>query len=78
MGGEQATSGSMVGLGIEYIQTIPNVKWGLGAFETIVNVVVTPVSLGSEEELNKFSIYIILFCQDLFSDSIGFLFKFSI
>lgn len=45
--GEQATSGSMVGLGIEYIQTIPNVKWGLGAFETVVNVVVTPVSLGS-------------------------------
>ncbi|MFM2393333.1 MAG: Tenacibaculum phage PTm1 [Bacteroidota bacterium] len=45
--GEQATSGSAVGLGIEYINAIPNVKWGVGAFETVINVIVTPVSLGS-------------------------------
>jgi hypothetical protein len=45
--GEQSSSGSSAGLAIEYISTIPNVKWGLGAFETIINTIITPVSLGS-------------------------------
>ncbi len=44
--GEQATSGSGAGLGIEFAQGVPNVKWGIGTSETVINVVVTPVSLG--------------------------------
>lgn len=44
--GEQSSSTSGVGLGIEFINTIPNVTWGVGASQSVVNIIVTPVSLG--------------------------------